>query len=350
MRPAADGDVFEEHRRLLFSTAYRMLGSVADAEDIVQDAWLRWADTDQTTVEHPKAYLVRTVTNLSLNRLNSARARRESYVGPWLPEPLLTSPDVADSAELAESVSMAMMIVRETLSPLERAVFLLREVFGYAYSEIATSLDRSVATVRQASHRAREHVAARQPRFDTDAARQREVLDRFLEACAGGDVNEVMALLAHGVTAWADGGGKVSAATRPVQGESNLARWLLGVMARPHLAGLQSAHALVNGACSDCVCVATGLSSATGCGENALDDTAHAARHLPDCLPPHRERAVDVQRSISDRVAACRRRSGPRRTPARCRNATPGVDRGGPLCDGGCCRNSGCPAGQPEPA
>ena len=247
MRPAADGDVFEEHRRLLFSTAYRMLGSVADAEDTVQDAWLRWADTDQTRVEHPKAYLVRTVTNLSLNRLNSARARRESYVGPWLPEPLLTSPDVADSAELAESVSMAMMIVLETLSPLERAVFLLREVFGYAYSEIATSLDRSVATVRQASHRAREHVAARQPRFDTDAARQREVLERFLAACAGGDVNEVMALLAPGVTAWADGGGKVSAATRPVHGESNVARWLLGVMARPHLAGLQSEHALVNG-------------------------------------------------------------------------------------------------------
>jgi RNA polymerase sigma-70 factor (ECF subfamily) len=245
--PAPDGDIFEQHRRLLFSTAYRMLGSVADAEDAVQDAWLRWAAVDQAQVDHPKAYLVRTVTNLSLNRLQSARAQREAYVGPWLPEPLLTSPDVADDAEVAESVSMAMLIVLETLSPLERAVFVLRDVFGYDYAEIATALDRSEASVRQASHRAHEHVAARRPRFDTDAVRQRQVLERFREACDGGDVNEVMALLAPGVTAWADGGGKVSAATRPVHGESNVARWLLGVMARPHLAGLESEHALVNG-------------------------------------------------------------------------------------------------------
>jgi RNA polymerase sigma-70 factor (ECF subfamily) len=245
--PAPDGDIFERHRRLLFSTAYRMLGSVADAEDAVQDAWLRWAAVDQAQVDHPKAYLVRTVTNLSLNRLQSARAQREAYVGPWLPEPLLTSPDVADDAEVAESVSMAMLIVLETLSPLERAVFVLRDVFGYDYAEIAMALDRSEASVRQASHRAHEHVAARRPRFDTDAVRQRQVLERFREACDGGDVNEVMALLAPGVTAWADGGGKVSAATRPVHGRSNVARWLLGVIARPHLAGLQSEHAIVNG-------------------------------------------------------------------------------------------------------
>ncbi len=244
---AGPDDVFERHRRLLFGTAYRMLGSVADAEDVVQDAWLRWAAVDQSRVEHPKAYLVRTVTNLSMNRLQSARAQREAYVGPWLPEPLLTTPDIADEAELADSVSMALLIVLETLSPLERAVFLLREVFAYGYGEIAAALDRAEPTVRQAAHRAREHVAARQPRFDTDAVRQRDVLEQFRLACAGGDINAVMALLAPDVTAWADGGGKISAARRPVHGDRHVAQWLLGVIARPDMAGLESEHAIVNG-------------------------------------------------------------------------------------------------------
>ncbi|MFD0277998.1 RNA polymerase sigma-70 factor [Kitasatospora sp. NPDC127111] len=252
--PAAAGqatatplDLFTEHRRLLFATAYRMLGSVADAEDVLQDAWLTWDRVDHATVGHPKAYLVRTVTNLALNRLSSARATRESYVGPWLPEPLLTTPDIAEEAELADTVSMAMLVVLETLGPVERAVFLLREVFGYSYAEIAETLDRPEATVRQIAHRARAHVQARRPRFDTDGVRRQEVTESFLAACAGGDLNAVMALLAPDVTAWSDGGGKVTAARRPLHGLDAVARWMLGVLAKPELQGMAMESAQING-------------------------------------------------------------------------------------------------------
>ncbi len=240
-------DVFEEHRGLLFGVAYRMLGSVADAEDVVQDAWLRWAAADRAAVAHPKAYLVRTVSNLALNRLTSARAQRETYVGPWLPEPLLTTPDVADEAETAESVSMAMLVVLETLAPLERAVFLLREVFGFSHAEVAEAVDRPEATVRQVAHRARAHVQARRPRFDTDAGERRRVTERFIAACAGGDLNAVLALLAPDVTAWADGGGKVSSARRPLHGAERVARWLLGVAAKPQVRGVVAHPAEING-------------------------------------------------------------------------------------------------------
>ncbi len=240
-------DVFSEHRRLLFGVAYRMLGSVADAEDVVQDAWLRWAGTDQSAVQHPTAYLVRTVTNLALNRLTSARARREAYVGPWLPEPLLTEPDVADEAERADSISMAMLVVLETLSPIERAVFLLADVFGYRHAEIAELVGRPEPTVRQIAHRARAHVQARRPRFDTDAAEQRRVTERFIAACEGGDLSAMMALLAPDVTAWSDGGGKVTAARRPLHGADHVARWLLGVVAKPGVQGVEAQPAAVNG-------------------------------------------------------------------------------------------------------
>jgi len=240
-------DPFTEHRRLLFATAYRMLGSVADAEDVLQDAWLKWAGVDQATVTHPKAYLVRTVTNLSLNRLTSARATRESYIGPWLPEPLLTSPDIAEEAEMADSVSMAMLVVLESLSPIERAVFVLREVFGYTHAEIAETLDRSEATVRQTAHRAREQVQARRPRYDTDNDARRQVTEKFLAACTGGDLNAVMELLAPDVTAWSDGGGKVTAARRPLHGTSNVARWMLGVLAKPEVQGITMEPAQLNG-------------------------------------------------------------------------------------------------------
>ncbi|WP_034090589.1 RNA polymerase sigma-70 factor [Streptacidiphilus albus] len=232
-RAPAQDDPFTEYRRLLFATAYRMLGTVADAEDVLQDAWLKWAGVDRGTVVHPKSYLVRTVTNLSLNRLTSARATRESYVGPWLPEPLLTAPDVAEEAETADSVSLAMLVVLESLSPIERAVFVLREVFGYSHAEIAEVLDRSEAAVRQTAHRAKAQVQARRPRYDTDDAERRQVTEKFLAACAGGDLNEVMALLAPDVTAWSDGGGKVTAARRPLYGADHVARWLLGVLAKP---------------------------------------------------------------------------------------------------------------------
>ncbi|MEU9255615.1 RNA polymerase sigma-70 factor [Streptomyces sp. NPDC048270] len=240
-------DTFDDNRRLLFGTAYRMLGSVADAEDIVQDAWLAWNRTDRTSVEHPKAYLVRTVTNLSLNRLTSARAVREAYVGPWLPEPLLTSPDVAEEAELADTVSMAVLVVLETLTPVERAVFLLREVFGYTYAEIAEVVGKSQAAVRQSAHRAREHVRAGRPRFTAEASEQREIAEKFLAACAGGDLREVLALLAPDVASWSDGGGVVSAARRPLRGPDHVARWLLGVLAKPGAQGMEMGITEING-------------------------------------------------------------------------------------------------------
>lgn len=240
-------DPYIEHRRLLFATAYRMLGSVADAEDVLQDAWVAWSTADRDAVHHPKAYLVRTVTNLSLNRLTSARATRETYVGPWLPEPLLTSPDIATDTELADTVSLAMMVVLETLSPVERAVFMLREVFGYSHAEIAETLGRPEPTVRQIAHRARRHVQARRPRFDADEARRRQVTARFMRACAGGDVNAVMELLAPDVTAWSDGGGKVTAARRPLHGVDHVARWIVGFLAKPALAGLTMEPAVING-------------------------------------------------------------------------------------------------------
>lgn len=246
---AADGlsDPFGEHRRLLFGTAYRLLGSVADAEDVLQDAWLRWAAADRGNVENPRAYLVRTVTNLALNRLTSARAVRECYVGPWLPEPLLTGPDVAEDVELADSVSTALLVVLESLSPVERAVFVLREAFGFSYAEIAGFIDRGEATVRQTAHRAREHVRERRPRFDADPERRREVTGRFLAACTGGDLNAVLELLAPDVTAWSDGGGKVTAARRPLHGLDHVARWMFGVFAKPELRGMVWESAVING-------------------------------------------------------------------------------------------------------
>lgn len=248
---------FTAHRRLLFDVAYRMLGSVVDAEDVLQDAWLSWDRADRSAVLNPRAYLVRTVTNLSLNRLTSARAARETYVRPWLPEPLLTGtlppgtlpsvPDGAEEAETAEAVSTAMLVVLETLSPLERAVFVLREVFGYSYAEVAGVLDRAEATVRQTGHRARAHVRARRPRFATEPGQRGEVTRRFLAACAGGDLNAVMELLAPDVTAWSDGGGKVTAARRPLHGPDHVARWLLGMLAKPSLRAVTLESARVNG-------------------------------------------------------------------------------------------------------
>ncbi|MEV0028987.1 RNA polymerase sigma-70 factor [Nocardia sp. NPDC050793] len=240
-------DPFVEHRRLLFGTAYHMLGSVADAEDILQDAWLKWHVMDQDSVEHPKSYLVRTVTNLALNRLTSARATRETYIGPWLPEPLITAPNAAEETEMADTVSTAMLVVLETLSPTERAVFVLREVFGYSYADIGAFLDRAEATVRQISHRARSHVQARRPRFEADDAARQEITEKFMAACHGGDLNALMELLAPEVTLWNDGGGIVTAARRPLHGPDHVARWLLGVMAKPDSVGIRLESAVVNG-------------------------------------------------------------------------------------------------------
>ncbi len=240
-------DVFAEHRNLLFSVAYRMTGSVADAEDIVQNAWLRWSAADTSTVATPVPYLVRTVTNLALDEMGSARARRETYVGPWLPEPLLTSPDAADEVTMAENLSLAMMVVLETLSPLERAVFVLSDVFGFSLTEVAGMLDRDASAVRQLAHRARQHVQARRPRYEVDPTTRDELVTKFRDACLGGDINAMMEILAPDVTAWSDGGGVVTAARRPVQGADNVTRWLFGVLAKPQAQGMEVEIASING-------------------------------------------------------------------------------------------------------
>lgn len=221
--------MFHQHRKLLFSVAYRVLGSAADAEDAVQDAWIKWSAADRSQVADPRAYLARIVSNLALERLRSSRYKRETYVGPWLPEPILTSGDTAEAVTDAESVSMAMLVVLETLSPLERAVFVLKEVFDFSHAEIAEAVERSEAAVRQAAHRAREHVLARRPRFAPDRSRQREVTEKFFAAATGGDINALMELLSPDVTLWTDGGGKVRQALRPVVGAATVAAWFAAI-------------------------------------------------------------------------------------------------------------------------
>jgi RNA polymerase sigma-70 factor (ECF subfamily) len=232
-----DAEVFEAHRDLMFAVAYRMLGTIADAEDAVQDAWLRWSAASRADVADPRSYLARIVTNTALNRLRSVRSRREAYVGPWLPEPLLTEagPDAAERAELAESVSVAMLVVLESLTPEERAVFVLREVFGFGYAEIGAALGRSAPAARQLAHRAREHVQARRPRFDVDWNQQREVTERFLAAAGGGDIEGLMSVLAPDVTLLTDGGGKARAALRPITGAGKVARFLVAIASRPYM-------------------------------------------------------------------------------------------------------------------
>jgi RNA polymerase sigma-70 factor (TIGR02957 family) len=224
---------FDDHRNLLFTVAYRILGSAADAEDAVQDTWLKWSAADRAQVADPRAYLARIVTNIALDRLRSAQARRETYVGPWLPEPILTS-SAPDDVAASESVSVALMVLLESLSPLERAVFVLKEAFAFSYAEIAAAVDRSEEAVRQAGHRARGHVRARRPRFHQSRERQSEVTSRFLAAASGGDINSLMELLAPDVTLWTDGGGKVRHALKPVAGASRVAAWMAGVSARPY--------------------------------------------------------------------------------------------------------------------
>lgn len=225
---------FAEARALLFTVAYEILGSAADAEDVLHDSYLRWRDVDLTTVANPRGYLVRTVARQALNQLRSGRRRRETYVGSWLPEPILTGPDVVDDAVLAESVSMALLLVLETLSPDERAVFVLHEVFAYSYGEIAEMVGQNEATVRQRAHRARGHVHARRQRFRADPGTTDEVLNSFLRAARAGDIQSLMDVLAPDVVQIADGGGKVSAGTRPVAGRENVARLVLGLAEREY--------------------------------------------------------------------------------------------------------------------
>ena len=235
-------EAFVTHRNLLFTVAYEMLGSAADAEDVLQETWLRWANVDLDVVRDQRAYLVRITTRQSLIRLRTLRRRRESYVGPWLPEPLLTTPDVAEDVELADSVSMAMLLVLETLTPTERAVYVLREVFGLDYDEIAGAVDKNPPAVRQIAHRARTHVAARRPRGTVSAAETRDALEAFRQAVETGDLQRLLDILAPDVVALTDGGGVRQAALEPIVGAHTVA----GVLGRvAATASLQSAQ--VNG-------------------------------------------------------------------------------------------------------
>ncbi|MEU4312029.1 RNA polymerase sigma-70 factor [Nocardia sp. NPDC024068] len=219
-------ETFVAHRNLLFTVAYEMLGSAADAEDVLQETWLRWVEVDLAQVQDRRAYLVRITTRQSLNRLRTMNRRKESYVGQWLPEPLLTAPDVAENAELADSVSMALMLVLETLAPTERAVFVLREVFDFGYDEIADAVGKSSAAVRQIAHRARAHVEARRPREIVSASRTRAALESFRQALEAGDPQLLLDVLAPEVVLIADGGGVKRAALRPISGAETVARYL----------------------------------------------------------------------------------------------------------------------------
>lgn len=234
MATETETDLFEEHRPVLLGVAYRMLGRVSDAEDVVQEAWLRWSAADRSEVREPRAYLVRVTTRLAIDRLRQVKARGETYVGPWLPEPYVTDfgdtvPDTAERTVLADSVSLAVLVVMESLSPLERAVFVLREAFGYPYADIAAMLDRGEPAVRQLAGRARKHVEERRPRYDVDPARRRDLTERFLAAAGGGDLEGLMSLLAPDVRLVGDSGGKTKAPLRVLESADHVGRFIVGV-------------------------------------------------------------------------------------------------------------------------
>ncbi|MDX5570033.1 RNA polymerase sigma-70 factor [Streptomyces sp. ID05-04B] len=240
-------NAFVAHRSLLFTVAYEMLGSAADAEDVVQESWLRWVDVDHSQVRDPRAYLVRVVTRQALNRLRSLSRSREEYVGEWLPEPVLTSPDVADDVELAESVSIAMLTVLETLGPTERAVFVLREVFEMPYDEIAGAVGKSATAVRQIARRAREHVAARRPRVQVSRSEQQAVVERFLASLRTGRLQDLMEVMAPDVVLIADGGGLAAAALAPIHGVEQVAK-VLARANRVEATALDATAVWLNGA------------------------------------------------------------------------------------------------------
>ncbi|MEV5495705.1 RNA polymerase sigma-70 factor [Nonomuraea fuscirosea] len=227
---------FDDHRSLLTGVAYRILGSVADAEDVVQEAWLRWSKVDEAGVDDPKAYLIRVTSRLAIDRLRWARSRRESYVGPWLPEPIGTTPDAAEHAELADSVEMALMVVLETLSPLERAVFVLREAFDLPFAEIAEIIGRAEPATRQLARRARDHVRDKRPRFEVDQEERRRITERFIRAATVGDVDGLIELLSDQVNIISDGGGKARAALRVITGSDNVSRYLMSISSPVNIA------------------------------------------------------------------------------------------------------------------
>lgn len=248
--PTAKTDLFTEQRPRLLGLAYRLLGSAAEAEDAVQDAFLRWDAADTAAIRVPEAWLAKVVTNLCLNRLTSARAVRESYIGPWLPEPVLTDDGTLgplETVEQRESVSVGVLVMLERLTPPERAVFVLREAFGHTHQEIAELLDVEESHSRQLLRRARDHVGTAQRRFAADAAEQRRIAERFTAAAVQGDVGALERMLAEDAVAWTDGGGRARSARRPIVGGSKLARFLAGTLSRPEMAGVAAEFREVNG-------------------------------------------------------------------------------------------------------
>lgn len=231
-------DTFEEYRSLLFAMAYRMMGSVMEAEDIVQEAYLRYRATPPESIRALKSFLTTIVHHLCIDHLKSAQARRENYVGPWLPEPIITGDGASPRSPLSqiterETISMAFLVLLESLSPLERAVFLLREVFDYEYAEIAQITGRDEAACRQLFSRAKKHIKEHRPRFPASPDAHAKMVGRFMEACVAGDLNSLMSLLAEDVTAWSDGGGKVSGAARqPIHGRDKVARGIISLLSR----------------------------------------------------------------------------------------------------------------------
>lgn len=221
--------VFDEHRDLLFRVAYGVLGSVAGAEDVVQESWLRWNRSRRGDIDRPRAFLVRIATNLAVDELRTEQRRREDYVGVWLPEPLVSDPDPSESLVEAEDITFGMLVVLETLSPLERAAFVLREAFRFDYDEIARIFDRSPATVRKLAQRAREHVRSRRPRFTADPSTAQAAASRFLDAALGGDMNALLEVVAPDAILYNDGGGNAPAALKPIYGAAKIARLMASV-------------------------------------------------------------------------------------------------------------------------
>jgi RNA polymerase sigma-70 factor (ECF subfamily) len=283
-------EAFVAHRNLLFTVAYEMLGSAADAEDVLQETWLRWAGVDLDTVRDRRAYLVQITTRLALTQLRTLGRRKESYVGPWLPEPLLTAPDVADDVELADSVSMAMLLVLETLTPTERAVFVLREVFDLEYDQIADAVDKSPAAVRQVAHRARRHVTARRPRGSASPAETRDALEAFQRAIETGDLRRLLDVLAPNIVFFGDGGGVALAAPAPVVGADHVVDLLARIGA---MASLQPAQ--VNGCPALIVRLNGEISTVLAARiDDGLITELYAVRN-PEKLS-HLQRATDLRR------------------------------------------------------
>ncbi|EKU99646.1 RNA polymerase sigma-70 factor, TIGR02957 family [Leptolyngbya sp. PCC 7375] len=231
-------DVFNQYRSLLFAIAYRMLGSVTDAEDMVQDTFLRWQQASDQSIKSTKAYLTTIITRLCIDRLRSARVQREHYIGSWLPEPIVTesttnsATDPMTVAELADSLTMAFLVLLERLSPLERAVFLLREAFGYDYNEIGQIVEKKAATCRQIFRRARQHLADQRPRFQTSLQQQEQLTYKFMQASQQGDFQGLLDLLAKDITLWSDGGGRVVACLKPLHGAAKVAGFLRAIYRR----------------------------------------------------------------------------------------------------------------------